>query len=156
MAKARTPTFSDTFLPKSRRGHFLLSVSITPRRRCQVRAVYTTATARPDPSRMSSAARPMPLETRSLSVLSEVAVLEDEEKAFSVDNKEVDASVNSTPSSKDSLEGVVAAHGAFARLTRYLAHLGVETRSTERIPEDERDQVRSSPWVPVGLVGVAR
>lgn len=92
---------------------------------------------------MAAAVRPLPLETRSLSVLSEPsAVAEDEEKALSsLDNKETDASVNSTQS-KDSLEGVVAAHGAFSKLTRYLAQLGVETRSTERIPEDERDQVR--------------
>lgn len=92
---------------------------------------------------MAAAVRPLPLETRSLSVLSEPsAAAEDEEKALSsLDNKETDASVNSTQS-KDSLDGVVAAHGAFGKLTRYLAQLGVETRSTERIPEDERDQVR--------------
>lgn len=69
------------------------------------------------------------------------AAAEDEEKALSsLENKETDASVNSTQS-KDSLDGVVAAHGAFGKLTRYLAQLGVETRSTERIPEDERDQL---------------
>ncbi|GAA5991900.1 hypothetical protein JCM10908_002262 [Rhodotorula pacifica] len=87
---------------------------------------------------MATAARPMPFEERSSSVLSESAA--DEEKALSLDNKDADASVNSTPS-KDSLEGVVAAHGTFAKVTRYLAQLGVETRSTERIPEDERDQL---------------
>ncbi|KWU43271.1 purine-cytosine permease [Rhodotorula sp. JG-1b] len=90
---------------------------------------------------MAAAVQRLPLETRSLSVLSEPsAAAEDEEKALSsLDNKETDASVNSTQS-KDSLDGVVAAHGAFGKLTRYLAQLGVETRSTERIPEDERDQ----------------
>lgn len=93
---------------------------------------------------MAAAVRPLPLETRSLSVLSEPTAAEDEEKALSsldIDNKGTDASVNSTQS-KDSLDGIVAAHGAFGKLTRYLAQLGVETRSTERIPEDERDQVR--------------
>ncbi|GAA5920306.1 hypothetical protein JCM1841_004520 [Sporobolomyces salmonicolor] len=36
---------------------------------------------------------------------------------------------------------VVSATGPFAKVTRYLDHLGVETRSLERVPEDQRDQM---------------
>lgn len=89
---------------------------------------------------MSIDIRTTPLPAASPSVLSEVAL--DEEKALSLDSDtKGEADVSSAPSSKDDLDGIVAAHGAFARVTRYLAQLGVETRSTERIPEDEREQV---------------
>lgn len=93
---------------------------------------------------MSTAQRPAPLSTAVPSVLSETAAL-DEEKALSLDDSKADTTEHPTePASRENLDDIVAAHGTFARVTRYLAQLGVETRSTERIPEDERDQVRSS------------
>ncbi|GAA6061873.1 hypothetical protein JCM10212_000514 [Sporobolomyces blumeae] len=36
---------------------------------------------------------------------------------------------------------IVAAHGPFAKVTQYLNKIGFETRSLERVPESERDQL---------------
>ncbi|BGP15513.1 hypothetical protein JCM10213v2_003492 [Rhodosporidiobolus nylandii] len=61
---------------------------------------------------------------------------DDPEKAPSLDNG---AAVTTEPA--PSTDGIAAATGPFAAVTRYLANLGVETRSTERVPEDARDEI---------------
>lgn len=66
----------------------------------------------------------------------------DEEKTdAAVKTSDVERSSSTAPHPVE----IEADHGPFGKLSRYLASAGVEARGLERVPENERTQVRSMP-----------
>lgn len=81
------------------------------------------------------------LATAGRSPSSELAA-SDEEKAASLPKDEGESS--SAPSLVVARDEIVSENkGPFVRLSKYLKTVGVETRSLERVPEDQREQVCS-------------
>jgi hypothetical protein len=76
---------------------------------------------------------PKPVPTRSQSELSSDTGVDDEK--LSTASPSV---VNGTTTDVEAAAG----NGKLARLTQYLAGIGIETRSLERVQEDQREQVR--------------
>jgi len=74
---------------------------------------------------------------------SELSTAGDEEKALSVKGSDAAAA------GSHKHEIVSENEGPFVKLSRYLNSLGVETRSLERVPEDQRDQVRPLSKLPL-------